>query len=122
MPCSSMNAVIPCFAADGSVFAYTIIVDAVGPFVHHILLPFSTKWSPWRVAVVLRDTTSEPLFASDMLSAPIASPACGIGRARICSGPRVTDSDAGTPACGKVRDEKGLAEIIASGNNATARH
>src|SRR5258708_36540936 len=69
-----------------SVRAWTARVSAYGPLVIHILVPFSTKRSPFFSARVAIDTTSEPELGSDIASEPTCSPEISFGRYfRFCA-------------------------------------
>merc|ERR1719378_597023 len=82
-----MNVVIPLDLAAGSVLAYTIKTSAVGPLVHHILLPFKIYLSPFFTARVWRLTTSDPEPGSLMDRAPTHSPLISLGKYFFfCSG------------------------------------
>ena len=51
-----------------------------GPFVIHIFVPLSTKWSPRFSARSFMLTTSEPAFGSLIARAPICSPDTSLGK------------------------------------------
>ena len=81
IPFSTMKAVIPCAPASPSVLAYTTSVSATVPLVHHILVPLSShEPSLVRSARHRMLTTSLPLPASDIDSAPTCSPVTSFGK------------------------------------------
>src|SRR4249919_1016163 len=62
-------------ASFGAVRMYTISVSASGPLVIHIFEPLATHTSPrFSARQAIEPTTSEPAPASDIASAPLASP------------------------------------------------
>jgi len=86
MPFSMRKAVMPCAPPSACVLAYTTSVSATVPFVHHILVPLSTKAPPRASARQRMPTTSDPAPGSLIASAPTCSPAPRA--APRCSAPR----------------------------------
>src|SRR6478609_5168976 len=82
MPRSTMNAVMQREPASlPAVRMYTIAVEHSGPLVIHIFEPFATHALPrFSARQAIEPTTSEPAPASDIASAPTASPLHSAGR------------------------------------------